>query len=448
MRSNSLTPLRLELEHSRLTPLTSTLSTTLAIVSVILVGVGGLGVWAGTAKIARGGVAEGSIVVESTRKTIQHLEGGIVSKIPVKDGDYVQQGQELVRLSDARAILTYAIMQDKFDQDIALAARLRAEREDRETIGFDQDLLDRAKMNPATADIIEAQKQQFEARRKSEQGKTALLQEKIEQLKQQSIGLEAQVASKLVQFDLIGDELKGAQGLYAKGLEPKTKVLALQRASQDLIGSRAETQAQIAADKIAIEETEMQMLQNQRMFHEDVVEKLREVNADQMEVSDRMASLKESMDRLVVRSPIDGQVVGSAVHTVGGVIAPGEKLMDIVPNADQLVVEARIPPSEVHNLSVGLPVEVRLTALRQRTTPTLNGVLTTLSTDVLADQGARQPYYSARVEIPPAELSRLGQEKLIAGMPAEVLVKNGERTVLNYLFAPITDSIFRSFRQD
>ncbi len=448
MKTLSLTQPPAGADEREVAAFASTLPTCLLIVLVVVLGIGGLGVWSFTAVIAKGAVAEGSIVVESTRKTIQHLEGGIVEAILVKDGDYVKAGQALLKLSDSRSILTYAFMQDKLDQDIAMTSRLIAERDGRDTIEFDRGLLERAKTNAADAEFIEAQKQQLEARRKSEQGKADLLNQKVEELKQQIVGLEAQVSSKTIQLTLLNDELTGMMSLLSKGLEAKTKVLALQRSVQDVIGGKAQNMAEIAGTKVSIGEAQMQMLQNQRAFHEEVVEKLREVSADRLEVSDHMASLKETMLRLTVISPIDGQVVGSIVHTIGGVVGPGEKLMDIVPGEDRLVVDAHIPPNEINNVQIGLPVEVRLTALRQRTAPTLNGKISTVSTDILTDPATHQPYYSGRVQIDAKELGRLGSEKLVAGMPAEILIKNGERTVMGYLFAPIADAVFRSFRQD
>jgi membrane fusion protein, epimerase transport system len=448
MKTLSLVPLRVEPMPNELARFTSTSSTSMVILAIITVVIGGLGIWSSTVKIASGAVAEGSIVVESRRKTIQHLEGGIVSEVLVHDGDFVKADQILLRLSDARSKLTYATLQDKDDQDRAMASRLVAERDDLDDVKFDQDILDRSKADTATAAIITQQLQQFSARRKAEQGKDELLNRKIDELKQQIAGLKAQVASKDTEIKLFADELNGAEYLFAKGLEPKTRVLALERASQDVIGTRAENLAQIDATEVAIGGAEMEILQNQRSFHEDVLEKLREVTADELDTRDRMASLKETMDRLVVRSPIDGQVVGSIVHTVGGVVNPGEKLMEIVPDADPLVVDAHIPPNEIDHVAAGQDAEVRLTALRQRTAPTLNGTVSTVSTDVLFDSETHAPYYSARVEIPSQELRRLGGEKLIAGMPAEVLLKNGDRTVIGYIFAPITDAIFRSFRRN
>jgi epimerase transport system membrane fusion protein len=433
--------------YEKVHELSSTAATGRAILFVIGFGVFGVGLWSGTARLSEGAVAEGLIAVESTRKTIQHLEGGIVDEIHVTDGDYVKAGQVLVRLDAKRSRLMFANYEDKYNQDLALMARLMAERDDRDKVTFDPSLEQQAQLDPGTALLLEAQRQQFQARRTSEQGKVELYGQKIEELKREIEGLQAQVKSKDIQLNLLADELQGSQSLYKKGLEQKTRVLALQRSSQDLIGARAQNLAQVAADQVAIGETEMEILQSGRTFHEDVVEKLRVLSSDLADVRDRMATIQESMDRLVVRAPLDGQVVGLSVHTVGGVVSPGEKLMDLIPAADKLVVEARIPPQEIRSVRVGLPAEVRLTALRQRTAPTLVGTVTAVSTDVLTDQASHLGYYSARIEIPVDQLATLGKQKLVAGMPAEILVKNGERTVLEYIFAPITDALFRSFRQ-
>lgn len=439
---------RIELEDSEQVPSTSTRGPIFAIALTIALGVGATFAWSMTARISSGAVAEGHIVVENSRRTIQHLEGGIVGEILVKDGDRVKAGQVVIRLDDARARLSYDLLRDKLDQNRAFTAHLRAERDRLAAPAFPKDLVERAATEPATANILDQQVRQFEARRASQAGEVAILKNKIGQYKQQIAGQEAQVKSKAAQLHLIDDELDGVKSLYAEGLSLKTRVLALEREAADLNGSQAEIQSQIATTEVAISETEMQILQTDRSAQEDVIEKLRQADADRFDIEDRLAVQTEMMKRLEVRSPIDGQVVGLEVHTLGGVISPGQKLMDIVPLTERLLVEVAIPPSEISHIKSGMQAEVRLAALRQRTTPTLQGTVTTVSSDVLPDPNTRQPYYVARVEIPQSQLFQLGEQRLVAGMPAEVLVKNGERTVLRYVMAPLSDAIFQSFRQD
>ncbi len=274
------------------------------------------------------------------------------------------------------------------------------------------------------------------------------MRQKIGELDQQIAGLEAQAASKAAQLVLVNDRLEGLQALLKKGLVPKPNVLAVESSREDLTGSRAQIESQISVAKQTIDETETQIIQSEHTFQEDVAEKLRQVMLDAYDISDRMAAMQHSIDKLKIRSPIAGQVVGLAVHTIGGVVSAGENLMDIVPVADKLEIDAKVSPTEINYVKVGLPAEVRLSALRQRVTPTLHGKVISVSTDVLVDAATHRSYYAARIEIPKAELDRLGDSKLLAGMPAQVLIKNGERTVLNYVIGPLKDAIFSSFHQD
>lgn len=440
--------IRLEIDASEPTLPTSIRSEAIATFVVLFAALAGLLAWSATAPIASGAVAKGRVMPDSGRKTITHLEGGIVRRILVHDGDFVKSGQTLIMLDKSQMQLTRSLFRDRWDQDRAFIARLEAERDGRDEIAFPSDLVERAAAEPSVADLLTAQRHQFTVRRANEQGKADILRQKAEELRAHIGGVEAQNDSRSKQLELLQEELKDVSGLHAKGLIPKPRLLELQRSKEDIRSSIAAAESQIASDRISIGESEMQILSDRKEFDQEVGEQLRQVTADRQDAQDRMAAIDDQLRRLTVQSPIDGQVMGLTVHTVGGAISPKERLMYVAPGGDRLVIDAEIPPTEIEHMRAGLPAEVRLPALRQRTTPTLMGSVASVSTDVAEDADQRQDFYNARIEIPVAELDKLGGQKLVAGMPVEVLIKTGERTALNYLVAPIKDAIFRSFRQD
>lgn len=415
--------------------------------AAIAIGLGGFATWASVAPLHSAVIAPGTVAVQSKRKEIAHLEGGIVESILVRDGDSVAPGQVLLRLDETRARASLSILRGELDAALASEARLLAEREGLEEIVFPESLSSRA-AEPGPAALMAGQKTLFEARRSSLAGEVEILEQRIVQLGEQTTGLQAQVTATGRQIELIADELAGLQQLFDKGHAPRTRILALQREEAELEGERGELIAAMARTKTAAGETRMEIIQLKREFRESVVSALREVQQQLFDLAERIGAAEHVLDHIEVRAPVGGLVVGLGVHTLGGVIRAGETILEIVPEADRLVVQAQVRPLDIDNLVVGQEAAVRITAFKQRSAPTLNGQLAYVSADAITDARSGESYYQARIEIPASEIERLGGQRLQPGMPAEVIVKTGARTALQYLVQPILESADRAWREE
>ncbi|MBB4267069.1 HlyD family type I secretion periplasmic adaptor subunit [Roseospira visakhapatnamensis] len=416
---------------------------------VVLAAFGGLGGWAATAPLAAAVVAPGTIVVESNRKSVQHLEGGIVEEILVREGDTVRRGDVLVRLEPTQAMASAAVVTNQFETHQALEARLIAERDGRDTIVFPEDLRVTASVNAEVRAILDAQRQQFEERRKSVEGQISILEKRVDQNREEIEGLEVQRTSKRRQLEIFKDELVGLRELFEQGHAPRTRILAMQREMARLEGEIGADTASIARAQQAIGEAELQMIQTHQQFREDVVGQLREVQTQLSELRERSTVATDILSRTDIRAPREGIVQNLMVHTIGGVVRPGETLMEIVPEEDRLIIEAQVSPRDVDNVSPGMETEVRFSAFTSRNLPIIDGSLVQVSPDRIVDEhNPNNVYYEARVEVSDEELAKLGTLKLRAGMPAEVMIKTGERTVLNYFLKPLEDAMFRGMTEE
>ena len=413
------------------------------VIALMLLGLLG---WAATAPVASAVVAQGVVVVDGKRKEVQHLEGGIVQTIFVRDGAKVGTNQILLRLDEARARATLGVVQTALDAARVLEARLKSERDDA-NLSFPQDLMARGD-ETTLAEMMQAQKVLLDARRSSFQGQQSILRQRIVQNEQEISGLNAQKTAIEKQMELVEDELAGLRELLAKGIAPKTKVLALEREAARLLGSRGERIAEIARAQVVIGGTKLEMLQAERTFRENVVKEIRDVQTQIADLQERLAVAKSTLDHIEIRAPVAGTVVGLNAHTVGGVIKPGETILEIVPGAERLIIEAQIQPADIDNTTSGMETDIRLTAFKQRTTPVLTGRLIYVSADRITDQRSGGAYYLARVEVPEHELARIQPQVLQAGMPAEVLIKKRERTALDYLLQPIVDAMSHAWHED
>ena len=415
--------------------------------AIVLVMFGGLGAWAAIAELSGAVIGTGVVAVSSKRQTVQHLEGGIVSELLVRDHDTVDAGQLLIRLDDTRAQATLGIIDGRLDLRHAQGARLRAERDGFDDVVVPEALADRM-AEPGVSEIVEGEIELFKAQRLALDGEIEILTQRITQLGDQTRGIEAQRAAKERQVELITEEHAGLEQLFRQGYAPRTRVLELERAAERLRGEVGEHIAEIAAIGTQTGETRLQIIQLSRAFAEQAVQRLSEVQAQIFDLEQRRAAALDELKRLDIRAPADGAVVGLNVHTLGGVISPGQPLMDVVPEEDELVVEARIAPQDIDKLAFGLDAVVRLSAFNMRTTPELNGTVHSVSADRLLDANSGLPYYLVSVRIPEAELARLEGLTLVPGMPAEVFINTGERTALSYLVKPLTDSLAHAFKED
>lgn len=416
-------------------------------VAVVLCVFGGLGAWAALAPLSGAVIAPGVIVVDSNQKTVQHLEGGIVSEIFVRDGDRVAAGDRLVRLDDTRAAANLAILDGQLHVLRARETRLLAERDNKETLAFPNDLLalkDRADILA----ILEGEQDQRQTRRATLDGEMAIIEERVAQFRDEIGGLESQVAAKIRQIALIDRELDGLRQLYEKGYAPLTRILALEREAERLAGERGEHTAEIARARGGIGEAELEIVQLRKTFREEVVADLRDAQTQIFDLSQRRVAAADDVRRVEVRAPIGGIVMGLGIHTLGGVVSPGQPILSIVPSNDQLVVEAQVAPNDIDKVTIGLTAIVRLSAFNLRTTPELLGDVVTVSPDRYVDEATGHQYYKARVAIRDSELAHLDGLELLPGMPAEVFINTGERKALSYFVKPFADRLARTFRED
>jgi HlyD family secretion protein len=414
--------------------------------AVVVVLAGGLGGWASTAEISGALIAPGSIVVESSVKKVQHPTGGVVGELRAHDGDLVKAGDVVVRLDDTVTKASLAIVTKNLDGLWARASRLEAEQQGRDRITFPPMLLSRAD-DPDVKNVIASESKLFEVRTTGRAGQKAQLRERVTQLREEIAGLEAQEKAKDQEIGLVEKELVGVSSLYDQHLVQISRLTTLQRDAARLAGERAQYVASRAQAKGKITETELQIIQVDKDLVSDVSKDLRETNDKIGEFVERKVTAEDQLRRVDIRSPQDGMVEQSTVHTVGGVITAGDAIMLIVPQADDLQVEAKVNPQDIDKLQVGQKTLLRLSAFNQRTTPELNGVVTRVSPDVTVEQRTGQSYYTIRVSMPPAEVARLGEARLIPGMPVEAFVQTGDRTLMSYLVKPLSDQLMRAFRE-
>jgi HlyD family secretion protein len=414
--------------------------------AVVVILAGGLGGWASTAQISGALIAPGSVVVESNVKKVQHPTGGVVGEVRARDGDLVKAGDVVVRLDDTVTKASLAIVVKTLDGLWARAARLEAEQRGLDKVAFPRMLLDRAG-DPDVKNVIASETKLFEVRTFGRAGQKAQLRERITQLNEEIGGLMAQEAAKDKEIALVEKELTGVRDLYDKHLVQISRLTTLERDAARLNGERAQYIASRAQAKGKITETELQIIQVDKDMVSEVSKDLRETNDKIGEFVERRVTAEDQLRRVDIRAPQDGMVLQSAVHTVGGVITAGDAIMMIVPQADDLQVEAKVNPQDIDKLQIGQKTLLRLSAFNQRTTPELNGVVTRVSPDVTTEQRTGQSYYTIRVSMPPQEIARLGDVKLIPGMPVEAFVQTGDRTMLSYLIKPFSDQLMRAFRE-
>lgn len=420
--------------------------------TALVLAVGGFGGWASTTEIAGAVIATGSVVVESNVKKVQHLNGGIVGEILVKEGSVVEADQVLMRLDDTLTRSTLGVVQSQLDLYVAREARLLAEREGLANISLLRGATAEAKRETAEA-AIAGERKLFQSRREGLEGQRAQLRERVAQTTEEIRGLVAQQQSKEGEIGYVGEELSSVSDLYAKNLVSLARLKQLQRDQARLQGERGQLIADVARSRAKIAETQLQILQLDQDFRTDVLKDLRETQAKIAELQERANAASDELRRTELRAPQAGVVYQLQVHTIGGVIGKGETVMEIAPRAEPLIVEAKVAPPDIDQVEIGAPVRIRIDAGNRRTTPDLNGRVTVLSPDLARDQSApptgvpSQPYYLARVNISGADLKSIGDLQLVPGMPVEVYIRTQDRTPLDYLLKPLREQIARTFRE-
>ncbi|MBL8907349.1 MAG: HlyD family type I secretion periplasmic adaptor subunit [Rhizobiales bacterium] len=410
----------------------------------LLIGV--LGAWAVMAPIQGAVIAPGVTVVESYLKRIQHRDGGIVSEIAVKEGDHVEAGALLIKLDETDTRAELAILQSMLDEFMAKRARLVAERDGMTEISFPQSLEERSG-DQRIADLIAGQRKLFSVQRAALTGRIEQLTERIGQLEQEVAGLEAQYASKKEQTALVREELDNLKQLLKQGLVQANRVFALDRERARLEGEEGELVARIASTKGRISETRLQIIQLEDDARTKTLSELREAEAGVAETLERRGAAEAKLKRMEVRAPRAGIVHQLAVHTIGGVIAPGADMMAIVPELDELVIDAHVRPEDIDQVSLGQSAQVRFPAFDLRTTPEIRGEVVQVAADLTQASKDTPPYFAVRVRLGPDQVKLLGSNKLRPGMPAEAFIQTQERSPLSYFLQPLTDQIAHTFRE-
>jgi HlyD family secretion protein len=412
---------------------------------ILLVGV--IGGWAATSQLAGAVIAPGTLVVESNIKKVQHPTGGVVGEIFIRDGSIVKEGEIVMRLDDTVTRATLGVVRSQLDELTARESRLLAEREDAQVVTFPKELVDRGQER-GVAIAIAGEEKLFESRRTGRIGQRAQLRERVAQTKEEITGLSAQQESKESEIKFIAEELTGVSQLYKQNLVSIQRFMALQRDQARLHGERGRLIAEIARARARISETELQILQLDQDFRTEVLKDLRDAQGKIAELSERKTAAEDQLKRVDIRAPQSGIVHQLAVHTVGGVIGNGETVMQIVPVTDKLLVEAKVAPQDIDQVVPGAKATVRIMAGNQRTAPDLLSEVTLIGADLTRErEQPNQAYYVVRAAIPPDEVQRLEDLKLVPGMPAEVFIQTRERTPLEYLLKPLQEQISRAFRE-
>ena len=404
------------------------------------------GGWATLVPLSGAVVVPGALVVESSVKKIQHPTGGVVAAIPVEDGMHVHAGTLLVRLDDTQLKANQKVIADQFDQVRARIARLIAERDETTIIHFPEQIAD-GRQGADVAHLLASETALFNARAKARQGQKDLYASNIRQFQKQIEGLNAEIVSKTSQLTLIASELKGVQELYAKGLVPLTRLTTLQRDSAQLEGERAQLVATVAETNAKIGQARLQIAQIDQDFRSEVMKDLRDSQDKEAELMEKDVAATDELRRVDIRAPASGIVHQLAVHTIGGVVRAGDVIMEIVPDTDDLEIEGHLPPNEIDQVERGQRAYLRFSTLDRPTMPEVRGTVTYVSADLSHDERSNAGFYTVKIDLPEGERHRLDGMTLISGMPVEIFLQTGSRTMLSYLFKPISDQIHRMFNE-
>jgi len=415
--------------------------------AIVLSLAAGFTAWAYLAPLNAATIAQGTVVVSSNRKTIQHLEGGIVKAIVAHDGDAVRAGDPLVILEEAQTLARLNLLEGRDDVSRAEQARLMAERTGIDTIEFDPDLTKKATASIATAQVLEGQRRLFTARREMLEGQIVILRNRIAQSDIQVAGLRAQEAAKQRQLGMFRQETAGLVTLNEKGIVSSNRVLSIQRDAAQISADLGMITSSIAGVQQAVNEARLQILQVTKTFNESVETNARETRSTVFDLAQQLVAARDQVARLTIRAPSSGRVVDSAVHTVGGVLPPGQRLMDIVPMDDKLIVEARIAPNDIDGVVVGAQAEVRFPAFHRTIAAPIFGRVVSVSADRLIDPRSTAPYYLVRVEPTMAAGAEFDQIRLAPGLSAEVVIDKGARSFAEYLLGPIGNVLKAALRQ-
>ena len=410
---------------------------------IIVAGATGLGAWGALAPLTGAVVAPAVVKVDLNRKVVQHQEGGIVRDIFVRDGDHVEAGQELIRLDDVSVDAQLDLLRTQRDAIRAKAARLEAERVYAAKVAFPRDLMKRER-DPKIRELLAKESELFRTRREALDTQVAVLHRQIGETGAEEKALAVQLAAEERALELQKDELAANQRLLAQGYVQKTRILTLQRAVAEYEANYGQHQAEASQARQRSTELELRILTLRNQYAQNAADELKDTTARLFDLEERIRPSKDASERQRITAPIAGVIVNLRVFTPGSVIGPRDVLMEIVPQVQNLIVEAHIRPEDINHVQKGSPAEIRLTAYKQRITPLVNGTVSYVSADRLSDAENHAAFYVVHVEVDRASLHDLTMQ---AGMPAEVYIRTDRRTVFDYLLAPVTQSLRRAMRE-
>ncbi|HEX5079808.1 MAG TPA: HlyD family type I secretion periplasmic adaptor subunit [Geminicoccaceae bacterium] len=408
---------------------------------------GGFGTWATVAPLSSAAIAPGIVVVDSNRKSVQHLEGGVIREILVRDGDVVEQGQVLLRLDGASIRAAMAALEPMLQTNRAYHARLIAERDDLAEVAFPDDLLSGTKTDPKVEHILAGQRRIFTTRRNALTGEVELNANRLAQSRHRLDGLEQRQIVKQEELELVAQDLNAQRALFKQGYTTRKNLNATERALHELEAETADLASKIDEANRLIERYELEGEQIRKNFVEQVENELYQVEQEGYELTQRMRGVQDQNDRLDVRAPVAGVVVNMVAHTVGGVVAPGSRILDIVPQDDRLLIEAQVQPTDIDGVRPGLQADIRFPAFERFDVPHITGHVTMVSADRIVNDRTGSSHFVVRAQVDDGQLGKVGSLRLVPGMPAQVIINKGEGTLLGYLTAPVARVFWTAFRE-
>lgn len=405
---------------------------------------GVFGLWASIAPLDGAAFAPGQVTVRSYKKIVQHLEGGIVAQIQVRNGDVVNRGDTLLILDDTQARADLETANARYIGLKVREARLIAERDQFDEVRFPAEL---SRTDSRVAEEMDAQVSIFQARKAANEGSIEILEQRIEQLQSQLEGMRAVREAKLLLANSFEEELADTRTLLEQGFSDINRLRTAERSYASYSGEAAELAANISATEVRIGEARLEIIQQRSEFRNTVVSELGDTQTALKDVAERITALEDVVRRTRVVSPESGIVNGMQVHTEGGVIGPGSPIAEIVPESDELIIEASVSPMDIDRVSIGQEARIRFSTFGSRA-PTIFGSLLSLSADALNDERTGGSFYLARIQVNPDSMEELGDLALMPGMPAEVYINTGSRTFMQYLFKPLSNAAARSFNED
>jgi HlyD family type I secretion membrane fusion protein len=405
-----------------------------------------LGGWAAVTPLASAVVASGVVTTEGNKKTIQHLEGGIVKEILVREGDHVEAGQLVLRMDDTSPKANVEIFKNQLYAAVARDARLSAELDGSVEVQFPEELTS-ASNDPVAAKAMEDQRDQFKERRASLEGQFSILRSRADQLRQEIEGLDRQRAANEEQIKFINDELRDVRALFEKSLVSKTRWLALERERSRLAGEIGRAMAERAKAEKSIGETELQIQQTKQKFQEEASRDLVDTREKLRDLRNKFVVAQDAFRRLDLVAPVTGRIQSLKVFTIGAVVRAGEPVLDIAPDKDKLIVQAHVSTLDIEGVHAGNVAEVRFPAFHDRALPMIGGTILSISQDRLIDESNKQPYYLALIDVPEENIPTHYRGKVASGMNVEVIMPTIERTALHYLIEPLRNRMRTAFRE-